>query len=341
LKKVDLLVNLTSTTLDKTTPPTTPRRAAINSPSISCSFLRVMASMPLGSRYTGATVLVTGAGGGIGAEIARMFGAARGLLITQGGHLHMWDPLRAPLRTPSRTPWALSRYRESAIGNAPALGPGPLARLQDLQLLTGLSPQARRGRGSRWLTCTPMKSTAGTAACSGEKQMYGAQRAHLNPLGLFLCTSPRTAYIEYVYYECLVTLLDPPLMAERGACFSPSRPADRGLHHGRGRRGAILRLRRVKRARGAAHACAERTHYNHAVRCAPLQANGSAVLRLQVFCQFRPRAHHVCEMDNSSAGWQKNPALRSLSATYARLGGGNRRRGRRGVGHHRRPDQGG
>ena len=56
-----------------------------------------------------------------------------------------------PLRTPSMTPWILSR-RDSAIRNAPALVPGPLARLQDLMLLTELSPQVGRGRRAVRLT---------------------------------------------------------------------------------------------------------------------------------------------------------------------------------------------
>jgi hypothetical protein len=47
-------------------------------------------------------------------------------------------------RTPSDSvedPLGLSSDRESVIGNAPTLVPGPLARLQDLQLLAELSPQ--------------------------------------------------------------------------------------------------------------------------------------------------------------------------------------------------------
>ena len=43
---------------------------------------------------------------------------------------------------PLRTPLGSSPDRGSAVGSAPALVPGPLARLQELQLLTELSPQA-------------------------------------------------------------------------------------------------------------------------------------------------------------------------------------------------------
>ena len=46
---------------------------------------------------------------------------------------------------PRRGPFVPSPDRENSMGNAPALVPGPLARLQDLQLLTELSayhPQA-------------------------------------------------------------------------------------------------------------------------------------------------------------------------------------------------------
>jgi hypothetical protein len=46
---------------------------------------------------------------------------------------------------PRRGPLGSSPDRDSAIGNVPALVPGPLARLQDLQLLTELSPQASAG----------------------------------------------------------------------------------------------------------------------------------------------------------------------------------------------------
>jgi hypothetical protein len=59
-------------------------------------------------------------------------------LPTQGAPGVPQDPF-----TPPRGPLEPSPDRESGIGNAPALAPGPLARLQDLQLLTALSPQAR------------------------------------------------------------------------------------------------------------------------------------------------------------------------------------------------------
>jgi hypothetical protein len=48
-------------------------------------------------------------------------------------------PGTGPLGTPSMTPYEPSPDRESVIGGAPTLVPGPLARLQDLQLLTELS----------------------------------------------------------------------------------------------------------------------------------------------------------------------------------------------------------
>ena len=62
-------------------------------------------------------------------------------LLTQGVPGFPQGPL-----TPRRGPLGPSLDRESAIGNAPALAPGPLARLQGLRLLTELSPQAPRPR---------------------------------------------------------------------------------------------------------------------------------------------------------------------------------------------------
>ena len=57
-------------------------------------------------------------------------------LLTQGVPGVLQDPL-----APRRGPLGPSPYRESASVNALALVPGPLAGLQDLQLLTELSPQ--------------------------------------------------------------------------------------------------------------------------------------------------------------------------------------------------------
>ena len=57
------------------------------------------------------------------------------------------DPL-----APRRGPLGSSPDRGGAVGNAPALVPGPLTRLQELQLLTELSPQVK-GRaklGMNW-----------------------------------------------------------------------------------------------------------------------------------------------------------------------------------------------
>jgi hypothetical protein len=68
-------------------------------------------------------------------------------LLTQGVPRVPQDPL-----APRRGPLGPSPDRESAIGNAPALVPGPLARLRDLQLLTELAPQVgvhARGRVHR------------------------------------------------------------------------------------------------------------------------------------------------------------------------------------------------
>ena len=51
-----------------------------------------------------------------------------------------------------RTPWhflVFSPDRESAVRNAPALEPGPLARLCDLQLLSALPPQVSEWRDVR------------------------------------------------------------------------------------------------------------------------------------------------------------------------------------------------
>ena len=58
-------------------------------------------------------------------------------LLTQGVSGVPQDPL-----APHRGPLGSSPDRDSAIGNATTLEPGPLARLYDLQLLTELSPQA-------------------------------------------------------------------------------------------------------------------------------------------------------------------------------------------------------
>jgi hypothetical protein len=55
-------------------------------------------------------------------------------LLTQGVPVVPQDPL-----APRRGPLGSSPDRESAIGNAPALVPGPLARLQDLPLRISLS----------------------------------------------------------------------------------------------------------------------------------------------------------------------------------------------------------
>jgi hypothetical protein len=57
-------------------------------------------------------------------------------LLTQGVPGVPQDP-----SAPRRGPLGSSPDRESAIGNAPALVPGPVARLQDLQPLTEFSPQ--------------------------------------------------------------------------------------------------------------------------------------------------------------------------------------------------------
>jgi hypothetical protein len=59
-------------------------------------------------------------------------------LLTQGVPGVPQDPL-----APRRGPLGPSPDRESSIGNAPVLVPGPLARLQDLQPLTALSPQVQ------------------------------------------------------------------------------------------------------------------------------------------------------------------------------------------------------
>jgi hypothetical protein len=64
-------------------------------------------------------------------------------LLTQGVPGVPQDSL-----APRRGPLGPSPDKEIAIGNAPALVPGPLAGLLDLQLLTVLSPQARVMRTS-------------------------------------------------------------------------------------------------------------------------------------------------------------------------------------------------
>jgi hypothetical protein len=62
----------------------------------------------------------------------------QGLLpqVVPGSHRTPWHPVEDPLLGPSPD-------RECAMENASALVPGPLALLQDLQLLTQLSPQAK------------------------------------------------------------------------------------------------------------------------------------------------------------------------------------------------------
>ena len=70
-------------------------------------------------------------------------------LLAQGGDKGSCMAPLPPPRGPSLGP---SPYRERAIGNAPALVPGPAARLHDLQLLTAFPPQAstRRTICTRW-----------------------------------------------------------------------------------------------------------------------------------------------------------------------------------------------
>jgi hypothetical protein len=73
--------------------------------------------------------------------------ASKAGLLIQGVPGVPQDPL-----APRRGPLGSSPDRGGAVGNAPALVPGPLTRLQELQLLTELSPQVK-GRaklGMNW-----------------------------------------------------------------------------------------------------------------------------------------------------------------------------------------------
>ena len=71
-----------------------------------------------------------------GSPASRQRGLVPGGAANSRGPRVMWDPLAPP-----RGPIGPSPERESGFRNAPALAPGSLARLQDLQLLTEFSPQ--------------------------------------------------------------------------------------------------------------------------------------------------------------------------------------------------------
>jgi hypothetical protein len=93
-----------------------------------------------------------------------------------------------PLGTPSRTRGS-SPLRESAVENAPALVRGPLARLQDLRLLTAVAPQVVNGQTTLLNPADPvsgfsgiptnMTSVAETLAAGRNRE--GTQGAHVNP----------------------------------------------------------------------------------------------------------------------------------------------------------------
>jgi hypothetical protein len=106
---------------------------------------------------------------------------------------------------PRRGPLGPSPDRERAIGNAPAPAPGPLARLQDLRRLTGVSP-AGRARHDRGPALEHLPARAGLCPTATSQYRSTTSYQFSDHIRSSLCSTAQPLYTSF------------PIIS--GSCFS-------------------------------------------------------------------------------------------------------------------------